>query len=140
MHGPIAPCPAKIRIATQTDAPFVSAIVGVDASDYMKGVTTILSDHGGFFLEPVTSSVLEAHMFFTTEGRGKEALHAARSGLAYAFNVLGALVVFGRIPLEDRPARLFTRMIGFKSDGIRQREPNGPLVEWFEMRSEACHL
>ena len=128
------------RLATQADAPFVSEIVGTDAPDFMQRVTTILTTHGGFFLEPITASVLEAHMFFRKEGRGREALHAARAGLRYAFKVMGALVVFGRIAVEDRPARLFTRTIGFRSDGIRLREPGGPLVEWFELRSDACLL
>jgi hypothetical protein len=101
----------------------------------MRRVTTILSEHGGFFLEPITSSVLEAHMFYRPVGRGREALHAARTGLSYAFEVMDASVVFGRIPVEDRAARLFTRIIGFRSDGIRPREPGGPMVEWFEMRA-----
>ncbi|KKW92687.1 hypothetical protein YP76_07070 [Sphingobium chungbukense] len=127
-----------IRIGTPADAGFVSAIIGHDASDLMQRVTTILTPHGGFFLEPITSSVLEAHMFFRPEGRGKEALDGARAGLRYAFDVLHASVVFGRIPIEDRAARLFTRIIGFRSDGVRAREPGGPLVEWFEMRSDEC--
>lgn len=122
-----------IRVATQADTPFVSEIVGQDASELMARVTTLLSAHGGFFLEPITSAVLEAHMFYRKEGRGREALHAARTGLGYAFDMLGASVVFGRIPAEDRAARLFTRIIGFKSDGLRPREPGGPLVEWFQM-------
>lgn len=104
----------------------------------MKRVTTLVSEHGMFFLEPITPSVLEAHMAFSPEGRGWEALHAARAGLRHAFEKMGALVVFGRIPVEDRAARLFTRMIGLKSDGVRPREPGGPLVEWFEVRSDTC--
>ena len=130
--------PPLVRVADAADAPFVSAIAGIDASEFMKKATTLVSDHGFFFLEPITSSVLEAHMAFLPEGRGREALHAARQGLNYAFEQLGALVVFGRIPVEDRAARLFTRTIGFKSDGIRPREPDGPLVEWFEIRSDMC--
>jgi len=122
-----------VRVATVADAPFVSAIVGTDATDFMGRAITLLTDHGGFFLEKITASVLEAHMFFQKEGRGREALHGARTGLGYAFDMLGAFVVFGRIPVEDRAARLFTRIIGFRSDGIRPREPGGPLVEWFEM-------
>lgn len=133
----IAPSPL-MRVATMADAPWVSAVVGTDATEFMARVTTLVSDHGGFFLEPITSSVLEAHMFYLPEGRGKEALHAARAGLGYAFDMLGASVIFGRIPVEDRAARLFTRIIGFRSDGIRAREPGGPLVEWFEMRSAEC--
>lgn len=128
----------RIRIATAADAPFVSNIVGVDASEFMKRATTILTDHGGFFLEPITSAVFEAHMFFSESGRGAECVRAARDGLRYAFREMGAAVVFGRIPIDDRPARLITRIIGFKADGVRPREPGGPLVEWFQMRSEEC--
>lgn len=126
-----------MRVATMEDAPWVSSIIGVDASDLMSRVTTLISRHGGFFLEPITRSVLEAHMFYLPEGRGAECVHAARCGLGYAFDMLGALVVFGRIPVEDRAARLLTRIIGFRSDGIRSREPGGPLVEWFEMRADS---
>lgn len=126
-----------MRVATMDDAAWVSSIIGVDASDLMSRVTTLVSEHGGFFLEPITSSVLEAHMFYLPEGRGREAFHAARAGLGYAFDMMGALVVFGRIPVEDRAARLFTRMIGFRSEGVRYREPGGPLVEWFEMRHDS---
>lgn len=127
-----------VRLATSEDAQWISAVIGSDASEYMKRVTTLVSEHGGFFLEPITTSVFEAHMFFSREGRGKEALHAARAGLRYVFGIMRAAVVFGRIPIEDRPARLFTRMIGFRSDGLRPREPEGPMVEWFEMRSDEC--
>lgn len=128
--------PPIIRVAEPSDAPFVSTLCGVDAASYMQRATTLISAHGFFFLEPVTSSVLEAHMAFSAPGRGKEALHAARAGLRYAFEQMRALVVFGRIPVEDRAARLFTRMIGLKSDGIRARDQDGPLVEWFEVRAD----
>ena len=128
--------PPLFRVATAFDAPFVSALVGHDASEYMERVTTLVTPHGFFFLEPITSSVLEAHMAFYPEGRGREALYSARAGLGYAFTELNALVVFGRIPVEDRAARLFTRMIGLKSDGIRPQSPGGPLVEWFEVRAD----
>lgn len=133
--------PFPLRVATSADAPFVSALVGQDAAAYMARVTTLISEHGFFFLEPVTSSILEAHMQFDKPGRGKEALHAARAGLRYAFDTLGALVVFGRIPVEDRAARLFTRMIGLRSEGVRPSAPGDSLVEWFELRKdETCRL
>jgi hypothetical protein len=133
--------PFPLRVAGPQDAPFVSALVGQDASAYMARVTTLISDHGFFFLEPITSSVLEAHMQFDKPGRGREALHAARAGLRHAFDAMGALVVFGRIPVEDRAARLFTRMIGLRSEGVRPSAPDGPLVEWFELRKdEICRL
>lgn len=125
-----------LRVAGPEDAPFVSALIGEDAAPYMARVTTLISEHGFFFLEPITSAVLEAHMQFSSEGRGKEAIHAARAGLRHALTEMGAHVVFGRIPVEDRPARLFTRQIGLKSDGIRPSVPGGPLVEWFQITRE----
>lgn len=128
-----------IRLADpEMDAEFVGSITGTDAREYMHRAVTLVSRHGFFFLEPITRSVFEAHMAFMKPGRGKEALHAARAGLRYAFGELGALVVFGRIPVEDKAARLFTRMIGLKSDGVRPREPGGPMVEWFEIRRDIC--
>lgn len=140
MHKPRAHSyirsPFPLRVATGADAPFVSALIGQDATAYMSRVTTLISDHGFFFLEPITSSVLEAHMQFDHPGRGKEAIHAARAGLRYALTEMGACVVFGRIPVEDRAARLFTRMIGLRSDGIRPSTPDGPLVEWFHITKD----
>jgi hypothetical protein len=127
---------ALIRLATPDDAPFVAGITGVDARDYMARSHTLISKNGFFFLEPITTSVLEAHMAFLRPGRGRECLHAARAGLRYAFAELGALVIFGRIPVEDRAARLLTRIIGLRPDGIRPREPGGPLCEWFEIRRD----
>lgn len=129
-----------IRVGTSADIPFVSSILGIDATDVMGRITTLLTPNGGFFLEPITSSILEAHMFFRVAGRGKEALHGARKGLRYCFDVLGAIVVFGRIPVSDRAARLFTRMIGFRSDGIRQHSGTGEMVEYFEMRKDCACL
>ena len=125
----------SVRIATLDDAPRVAELVGADPVEFMQRATVLLNEHGGFFLEPITSSILEAHMFFEPEGRGKHAIEAAHDGLKIAFRDMGAAIVFGRIPVEDRPARMLTRLIGFVSDGIRPREPGGPLVEWFEMRS-----
>lgn len=131
----IVPSPL-IRVAGPDDAPFVSALAGADVAEAMTRVTTLISPHGFFFLEPITPSVLEAHMAFAPEGRGAEALHAARAGLNYCFTVLNALVVFGRIPVEDKAARLFTRMIGFTSCGIRSHHDDSHLVEWFELRAD----
>lgn len=133
----IAPSPL-IRVAGPEDAPFVSELCGWDVREAMTRVVTLVSDHGFFFLEPITSSIWEGHMNFAPEGRGKEALHAMKAGLRYAFEGLGAAVVFGRVPIENHAARMLTRLAGMKSDGVRPREHDGPLVEWFEIRSDTC--
>ena len=127
-----------IRIATLDDAPRLAELAGLDESvivDGMDRMTMLIHDHGGFFLEPITPSVLEAHMFFQPGWRGRNVIEAAREGLAIAFGKLNAAVVFGRIPTEDRAARLITRLIGFIPCGIRAKVPGGELHEWFEMRS-----
>ena len=134
----------RISVGGPEEVGFVSKLIDKPEPEtwaFMQRATTLVCEdefirHGLFFLEPITSSVLEAHMAFYREGRGAFALYAARAGLRYAFEQMKALVVFGRIPVEDRAARLFTRMIGLKSDGIREREPGGPLVEWFEVRAD----
>lgn len=127
-----------IRIAATTDASRLAELSGVSEDivvQAMERMTMLIDDHGGFFLEPITPSVFEAHMFFEPESRGKYAISSAKSGLKIAFDVMSAAVVFGRIPVEDRAARLLTRLIGFISSGVRPKIPDGPLVEWFEMRS-----
>lgn len=98
-------------------------------------MTMLIGDHGGFFLEPIVPSVLEAHMFFEEGHRGRNVIAQAKEGLAIAFDYLGAAVVIGRIPLEDKAARLMTRLIGFQSVAIKHKTPGEPLAEWFEMRS-----
>lgn len=127
-----------IREATAEDAAFLEEVVGLDPRPAMNRCITLVSDDGGFFLEPITETVFEAHMFFAPESRGKKAIKAAREGLLYMFQEKGALVIFGRIPLEDRAARLMTRWVGFKAIGIRPKFDGGELVEWFEMTRDRC--
>ncbi len=130
----LAPSPL-IRVGTADDVAFVSEIVGADATEVMGRCHTLISDHGFFFLEPITSSILEGHINFKPEGRGREALHAMKAGLRYAFEGIGAAVVFGRIPVENRAARMLARLAGMKSDGIRPHQIGGPLCEWFEVKA-----
>jgi RimJ/RimL family protein N-acetyltransferase len=133
----LAPEPL-IRVGGPNDAAFVSEIAGADAAEAMTRVTTLVSDNGFFFLEPITAHVFEAHMAFRQKGRGKECVDAARAGLRHCFNAMGAVCIFGRIPVEDRAARLLTRLIGFRSEGIRPHHPGGGDVEWFEMLASDC--
>ena len=132
-----------IRLATLDDVPRMaelSDLTPAHLTDAFVRMDMLLDDHSMFFLERITPSVFEAHMVFEPEHRGKSAIASAKAGLAIAFGQLNAAVVFGRIPVEDRAARLLTRLIGFVSDGIRPRHEGGPLCEWFEMRSPAlCH-
>jgi hypothetical protein len=130
--------PEAIKVST--DRANLSARCGVEISaDLLARGTFLVSENCVFFLERLTSSVLEGHMVCAPGGRGREALEASRTALGYGFDMLGAAVIIGRVPVEDRAARLFTRWMGFHSDGVREREPNGPLVEWFEMRSGELH-
>lgn len=135
-HSEFDKARCAIRVAGPEDVLWVSTILGQDAQPVMSRAVTLLSEHGGFFLEPLTSSVFEAHMFFLPQGRGREALHAARHGIRHMFEVEGAKVIFGRIPFNDIAARRFTRLIGLRSDGVRGQHPGGPLVEYFEIRSD----
>lgn len=132
------PPPEAIRVADASDVAYVCELTGLDVADYMARCTTFLSANCVFFLEPLTASILEGHMVCKPEGRGREALAAARTALSYAFEFMDVLVIIGRVPVEDRAARIFTRLMGFKSDGIRPRAPGDAMVEWFEMRRPEC--
>ena len=127
-----------IRLATLDDVPRMAELSDLTHEhlvDAFSRMDMLLGDHCMFFLERITPSVFEGHIVIEPEHRGKSAIASAKAALNFAFGQLNAAVVFGRIPVEDRAARMLTRMIGFVSDGIRPRHEGGPLCEWFEMRS-----
>ena len=129
-----------IRLATLDDVPRMAELSDLTPEhleDAFKRMDMLLDDHCMFFFERITASVFEGHIVIEPEHRGKSAIASAKAALDFAFGQLNAAVVFGRIPVEDRAARLLTRLIGFVSDGIRPRHVGGPLCEWFEMRSPA---
>jgi len=127
-----------IREAVESDRAFIFALAEIEPPEQCL---ILVTDYGGFFFDPVTpyGSIVEAHFFFHPKGRGKHAVQACKDALDYVFHA-GVHTVIGRIPVEDRPAKLMARWAGLKSYGIAESMSGGPLVEWFEIRKDQCLL
>jgi hypothetical protein len=127
-----------IREATKEDTIFLKAILGEDPTPLMERAMVLVDDYGGIFFDPVTPnfSIVEAHFVFHKKGRGKIALRACKQALDFCWNN-GVIIVLGRIPVEDRPAKLMARWAGLKSIGFGTRE-DGVYVEYFEIRRAEC--
>ena len=104
--------PGVIEGATMDTCVHMDAGIVLD----MGGVV-LTNDVGGFLLIPTEPSQYEAHMFFLPEGRGKQAVKAAKEGLGIMFGKYKAEKITARIPLSNLASRILTKKIGFKSVG-----------------------
>jgi hypothetical protein len=81
-----------------------------------------LSAAGGMLFHG-SGGVYEGHYLFTAPAPCELAL-----GMVHACMLEGAELIWGRVPVGNRAARIFTRKIGFNSLGLRER----PFpAEWF---------
>lgn len=85
-----------------------------------------LSDDGGMLFHESDPGLWEGHYLFTRRAPYNLAL-----GMVCAF-VLEAQprLLWGRVPVANRAARLFTRKIGLTSLGIRQRPFPAEIFVW----------
>lgn len=100
----------------------------------------LLGEFGGALLIWTAPGVFDIHDFVLPEGRGKWAREAAQDVFAFAFNVLGARMIFATTPIENRASRMFNRILGFKSEGIHSVLVPGigeQDMEYFVMLPEA---
>lgn len=78
-------------------------------------------ERGGMLFIENATGIYEVHYLFTAEIRGGEALKIA-SGMILALMLdHDAKMIWGSVPIGNRPARIFTRKLGFTSLGIRER-------------------
>jgi len=67
----------------------------------------------------INSIVYEVHVAVSPEGRGKEAVKAARESIIEFFNDISNVhKLIGFTPIHLRSAIVFARMVGFKKEGI----------------------
>jgi hypothetical protein len=76
-----------------------------------------VGEYGGAILVWTGPSIYDAHDFILPEGRGAWARKACLQILRKAFAEHGARMVWAQTPAENRPCRLFNRLLGFKSRG-----------------------
>jgi len=77
------------------------------------------NDNCVFVAVPVDDTVFDVHVAVTEEGRGLEAVKAARAAIDWFFEhneEAGCLIGF--TPAENRAAVLFARVTGFKRVGV----------------------
>ncbi len=85
-----------------------------------------LSDHGGMLFHESDPGLWEGHYLFTAPAPYKLAL-----GMVHAFVLDKApKLLWGRVPVANRPARMFTRKLGFTSLGIRERPFPAEIFAW----------
>ncbi len=77
----------------------------------------------------------EGHYLFSPRLRGKPALDAAKAMLGYMFTTVGARVIVGETPADNRAARLFSRALGFTRRGTTIDASGRPCVV-YEMDRE----
>jgi hypothetical protein len=73
--------------------------------------------------------VWQGHSMFLPERRGKEGIASAKDMIAWMFEQ-GARMLWGQTPIENLPARMFNRLVGFKRCGRGVHHVAGP-VEYF---------
>jgi hypothetical protein len=74
--------------------------------------------------------VWEMHTLFRNECRGKAALAQAHEFVAFMYDEMGADMIWGQTPLDNKAARFFNRKLGGKSVGTGTHHAFGP-VEFF---------
>lgn len=71
--------------------------------------------------------IYEVHVMF--EQRGKEVLKLSREMLSIMREKHGAKLFWAAVPVESRHVIMFTRLMGWKSQGVQ----NLPLIGWAEL-------
>lgn len=73
--------------------------------------------------------VWQGHSFFLPEARGKHGIQTGKEMCRYMFD-LGARMLWGMTPLQNRAAMMFNRLLGFKEAG-EGVEASGHRVRFF---------
>lgn len=66
----------------------------------------------------------EGHSMFRSTCRGKQAVGVGKAMIKFMHD-MGNVKLYGNTPLSNKQARMFSRMIGFKSVGLVQNEKCG---------------
>lgn len=78
--------------------------------------------------------VWQGHSMFLPDSRGKNGINAGRAMVAWMFDY-GAEMIWGQTPLDNRPAQMFNRLLGFKPNGTGVHHVAGP-VQYYRLVRE----
>lgn len=129
---------SKVRRAVGADIPAIANLINDPAirpfvgGDGYLDPTALIADRrniclfshgGGAIFAWRGPGIFEGHCFFRV--RGREALDIGASIIEALFRDHGATMIWGPVPLSNRPARWYSRKLGFRSLG-RTDTPEGP--------------
>lgn len=140
-----------IRAATSKDVEIVNAIFNApevmewsymdrsktyDMSSILDNVKYIVlvneTNNAMTIWEDHNDGKCEGHSMFMNSCRGKLAIETGKQMIRFMKD-LGFKELLGRTPINNKAARRFSRMIGFKSDGLTQ-VPGVGICELFEYK------
>lgn len=125
-------------IERTADPGVVNELVGVDFSEVLAEplhVCLIDGSSGAIFMWR-GPGIYEVHVFF--EVRGREALDLGAAMLARMESDHGGRLFWAMVPDDDRKVKMFTRLMGWKSLGVRDMR-HGPNELFVQEISQCLH-
>lgn len=102
----------------------------LDGADLLaEGALFYLSEYGGALFHG-QDGIVEGHYLFLPEGRGVVARNLALGMIDACVLQPGHRLLWGRVDVAHRAARLFTRQLGFVSLGIRDAPLPSEVFVW----------
>lgn len=101
-----------VTFSRENTSPDFADVHNVVAS--MQNVLWLVWDGGCFLVVPVTKSCFEVHVAILPEYRGSMAYEAAEIAIGMVFTRTECVLLVGRTPLANRPARGFAALCGMK--------------------------
>lgn len=110
----------------------------VDFSDFLANDMNVclIEGEGGAFFAWRGPGIYEAHCFF--EQRGKAVLDLSREILRVMRQRYGARLFWAWVPVKSRHVRLHCRLLGWKSNGIKNLPPPYGVCEIFVSENLKC--
>lgn len=104
----------------------------LDGSVLLDGGIFYLSEKGGMLFHPSDPGIYEGHFLFLPRSRPYDlALGMVRACVLEAAHRM----LWGRVPVANRAARLFTRRLGFESLGVRAAPFPAEIFVWARRQS-----
>lgn len=89
------------------------------AAANMLSLSVVLApnEHTAFILIPRSETIVDLHLAIAKEGRGRQAIDAARTAMAYIFEMSTFEKITSMAPANNRPLGVYARACGFRREG-----------------------
>lgn len=101
----------------------------LDGAPLLQSGFMYLCEHGGALFHG-EDGLVEGHYLFLPSLRGAEAMKMALGMINACVLEPSHRMLWGRVPVQNRAARLFTRKLGFVSLGIRDAPLPSEIFVW----------